>query len=234
MPPSKLLKNIEVIRQGRKSESVIQQMRDAINRGDLTPGVRLPSEPLLAESFGVSRTVIREAVRVLETGGYLEVRRGSSGGTFVSERVPDEFRPSRSSVALPPVDDRLLLEARLSLELGLMQTVACRTPRDLLDLRTALSHTANFNTTPARMTNALTDFHLTLSHLSANPLLSHFLGELVRPIRASISSRVSDLAWVAACHRQHEAIARAVEDVDTERAVLLMKSHLLFEHGVDA
>jgi len=233
MPPSKLLKNIEAIRQGRKSESVVQQMRDAINRGELEPGAKLPSEPLLAESFGVSRTVIREAARVLETGGYLEVRRGSAGGTFVSERVPDEFRPSRTSVALPAADDRQLLKARLCIELGLMQTVACRTPRDLLDLRTALSLSANANATPARAINALTDFHITLSHLAVNPLLSHFLTELVRPIRASISARVQDRAWVAECHAQHEAIARAVEAGDTERATALMRSHLAFEHGAN-
>jgi DNA-binding FadR family transcriptional regulator len=231
MLPSKLLKNIEVIRQGRKSESVVQQMRDAINRGDLGPGAKLPSEPVLAEGFGVSRTVLREAVRILETGGYLEVRRGSTGGTFVSERVPDEFRPSRTSVALPAVDDRLLLEARLSVELGLMQTVACRTPRDLLDLRTSLSHSAIPNATPARAINALTDFHITLSHLAANPLLSHFLTELIRPIRVSISARVQDRAWVGECLAQHEAIARAVEAGNTERAAALMKTHLLFEHG---
>lgn len=231
MPSGKLLKNIEVIRQGRKSESVVQQMRDAINSGDLGPGTKLPSEPLLAEGFGVSRTVIREAVRVLETGGYLEVRRGSAGGTFVSERVPDEFRPSRSTVSVPLADDRQLLEARLSIELALIRTAACRTPRDLLDLRTALSHSANPNATPARATNALTDFHLTLSYLAANPLLSHFLAELVRPIRTAISPRVRDRAWVAECHAQHEAIARAVEEGDGARAAALLQANLLFEHG---
>lgn len=234
MPAGKLLNNIEAIRQGRKSESVVQQMRDAINRGDLGPGAKLPSEPLLAESFGVSRTVIREAVRVLETSGYLDVRRGSAGGTFVSERVPDEFRPSRGSVALPMADDRQLLEARLAIELKLIETAACRSPRDLLDLRTALSHSANPNATPARATNALTDFHLTLSHLAANPLLSHFLSELVRPIRTTISSRVRDRAWVAQCHAQHEAIARAVEEGDSARAVTLLRANLLFEHGAPA
>ncbi|MDH7798916.1 MULTISPECIES: FadR/GntR family transcriptional regulator [unclassified Beijerinckia] len=234
MPSSPLLKNIEVIRQGRKSESVVQQMRDAINRGDLGPGAKLPSEPRLAESFGVSRTVIREAVRVLETRGYLEVRRGSAGGTFVSERVPDEFRPSRNSVALPVTDDGQLLEVRLSIEPGLMRTVACRSPRDLLDLRTALSHSANPNLTPARAINALTDFHITLAHLAANPLFGYFLAELVRPIRTSISPRVQDRAWVIECHAQHEAIARAVEEGDSERAVELMKAHLLFEHGADS
>ena len=83
------------------------------------------------------------------------------------------------------------------------------------------------------MTNALTDFHITLSHLAANPLLSHFLTELVRPIRASISPRVLDRVWVAECFAQHEAIARAVEAGDTEHAAALMKAHLLFEHGAD-
>jgi len=72
----------------RGSDRVAEQIQNAVSAGTLAVGDRLPNERELGRLFGVSRATIREAVRQLETEGMVEVRRGVTGGTFVSQPQP--------------------------------------------------------------------------------------------------------------------------------------------------
>ena len=65
----------EAVGSGRKPELVIRQLRRMLESRVLKPEEKLPSEPDLAGRFGVSRTALREALKVLELSGYLKVRR---------------------------------------------------------------------------------------------------------------------------------------------------------------
>src|SRR6187397_312046 len=69
------------------TEAAIQQMRDMIASGRLTPGSRLPAEAELAAQLGASRNTVREAVRALVTARVLDVRRGD--GTYVTSLRPE-------------------------------------------------------------------------------------------------------------------------------------------------
>ncbi len=69
----------------RAFHSIVQQIRDEIFRGRRKPGDRLPPEQVLAEQFHVSRTGVREALRVLESQGLVQVRHGYAGGVFVAD-----------------------------------------------------------------------------------------------------------------------------------------------------
>lgn len=75
----------------RKSiyEDIVIQIRGMIDRGELTPGDRLPPERKLAEMFGVSRNTVREAIKALAEKGVLESRQGA--GTYVRELDGDDF-----------------------------------------------------------------------------------------------------------------------------------------------
>ena len=77
-------------------------MRDRILRGELVPGQRLPPEDELTEQFGIARTTLREALRVLESQGLLTIRRGRGGG-------PEITHPS-----LEPAATALAVSLRLS------------------------------------------------------------------------------------------------------------------------
>ena len=66
------------VRSGRAFEAVVEQIRSALNVGRYRPGDELPPERELAAVFGVSRTVVREAIRVLELSGLLIVRHGGT------------------------------------------------------------------------------------------------------------------------------------------------------------
>ena len=67
------------------SDIIIAQIRDAILSGKLKPGDKLASEKELIEQFGVSKATMREALRVLEVMGLIEIRKGTAGGAFVAE-----------------------------------------------------------------------------------------------------------------------------------------------------
>lgn len=67
----------------RISQNIVQQIRQAVLKGELKPGDRLPPEKELSERFGVSKSSLREAYRALEALGLLEVRQGVSGGAFI-------------------------------------------------------------------------------------------------------------------------------------------------------
>lgn len=67
----------------RAFEEIAAQLRERLSQGRLKVGERLPPEKVLAEQLGVSRNTIREALRLLEYAGLLELRKGSGGGAFV-------------------------------------------------------------------------------------------------------------------------------------------------------
>ncbi|SAK79978.1 FadR/GntR family transcriptional regulator [Caballeronia ptereochthonis] len=98
----------------RAFEVVADQIRSQLANGALQPGDRLPSERELAESFGLSRNTVREALRSLEIAGVLEFRKGATGGAFVREGQGDAVIAGFSDMfrlgAIKPAD---LTEARL-------------------------------------------------------------------------------------------------------------------------
>ncbi|HEY7046922.1 MAG TPA: GntR family transcriptional regulator, partial [Jatrophihabitantaceae bacterium] len=64
----------------RMSEAIVDQIKTLIRTNRLRPGDRLPSERELCERMGVSRVTVREALRILEAGGLVEIRVGARGG----------------------------------------------------------------------------------------------------------------------------------------------------------
>src|SRR5690349_2735114 len=74
---------IAAIRTPASYELVVQQLRRGIHVGRFPPGEKLPTERELARYLGVSRTTVREAMRVLQGEGLIETRRGRSGGAVV-------------------------------------------------------------------------------------------------------------------------------------------------------
>src|SRR3954464_11738001 len=69
-------------------EQVVRRLGEAIGAGVLAPGERLPGQIELAETLGVARMTLRQALAVLEDAGLLEVRRGRTGGAFVAASPP--------------------------------------------------------------------------------------------------------------------------------------------------
>jgi DNA-binding FadR family transcriptional regulator len=116
------------IRGGNAFEETVERLLQSVKLGMVAPGERLPTERELAVRLGVSRVTLREAIRALQQEGYLESRRGRSGGTFVLP--PDARRPDRRDARTivadmgPELHDALLL--RQVLEPGAAELAARR------------------------------------------------------------------------------------------------------------
>lgn len=81
----------EPIAMGRVSTKIVGQVERAIDSGWLELGDRLPSERELSQQLGASRTTVRDALRILETQGLVEVRLGAHGGAFVTVPEPAQI-----------------------------------------------------------------------------------------------------------------------------------------------
>lgn len=114
----------------RVSSSIVLQIRELIRSGTLQPGDRLPPERDLAESFGVSRVSVRDALRVLEAMGLVQIRVGASGGAAItipgSDLVGETLENMFLMTSIAPED---VAELRLIIELGVI-TIACVTATD--------------------------------------------------------------------------------------------------------
>jgi GntR family transcriptional regulator, transcriptional repressor for pyruvate dehydrogenase complex len=121
------------------AQAVADHLRMRIHRGDVSPGERLPAERDLAEQLGVARISLREAIRQLREDGYVEVRRGSTGGTYVTElRRPAEAWRSRMREQVGEMDD--ILDFRIALETETATLAARRhTEAGLVPIRDAIA-----------------------------------------------------------------------------------------------
>ncbi|HHV10384.1 MAG TPA: FadR family transcriptional regulator [Clostridiales bacterium] len=101
------------------TEQIEDQILDYIAKEKIEPGKKLPNEFVLAEKFGVGRSTLREAVKLLVARGVLEVRHGS--GTYVASPIPLDDDPlhlrgidDKISLAMDLVDVRLILEPEIA------------------------------------------------------------------------------------------------------------------------
>jgi DNA-binding FadR family transcriptional regulator len=219
----------------RSFELVIREMQKAITREDLKPGQKLPAEPELAAQFGVSRSALREALKALELSGYLEVRRGYGGGTFVSAPEFEEFTviapPSVSSLE---VTRRHLLEVRLAVEPQAARLAVSAPFEEILSLHEAIRHMESFDDRPAHVLAAAANFHISLSRASGNPVFVSVL-EGLRPVMfRAMASLVKDSEWRETCRLQHETIVKEIEKGDADGAENAMRVHLSAKEGEGA
>ncbi len=115
----------------------MQQITEQIREGQLVRGQKLPTELRLSETYGVSRAVVREAVRTLDTMGLVESRRGS--GSYVrNDQIPSITRGLSFSVTLEEQSVSLLFEFRAVLEANAARFAALRaTPKQVASIQEA-------------------------------------------------------------------------------------------------
>lgn len=204
------------------------RIEDRVLAGELEVGARLPSEAVIANDFGVSRPVVREAFAQLRERGLIETVTGS--GTFVRLPAPNQLaetflRHLRMS-ALDAQAIENLCEARRAIEMMTARLAAERaSARDLDEIRIRLSEMASAVGDGQRWAAADVSFHLSVASASHNPFLVASLSPLVTVITTAIldARRLS-----AAPNRlaQHAAVLDALERRDADAAEDAMREHL--------
>lgn len=222
-------------REQRLYERVVEKVLELISSGAWKPGFRLPPERELSEAFGVSRTVVREAVKALEARGVLE----STTGSGVSVRQVDFNMVSQSLqtyMQLTNLDDFeiRLNEVRRVLEVEMVALAASRImPEQTAQLRQICKQMRQAGNTAKQMAELDFRLHVTLAEATQNELFKVLLAPLIGQLREQIILTWEDFPRpVNLVFDQHEAIVAAVENGDAEAARKAMTKHLAFSREV--
>jgi DNA-binding FadR family transcriptional regulator len=207
-------------------DRVVDNIQTLIVDGQLEPGTRLPPERDFAERMGVSRTVLREAVRILVTKGLLETRHGV--GTIVRHVTSDQFlEPLNLLLQTSDLSIEQLHQVRSILEVGVVRLAAHKaSTEDLAALRAILQQmTDSCGSTEYFV--ALGDlFHSALARATHNPLLvvlSGSIGAIMHAVRLQVHEHTE---LVHPAIPDHLRILEAIEAHDTEGAAAAMQAHL--------
>lgn len=194
-------------------DQVIDQIRDAVTRGEWPLGQRIPTEAALTTELGVGRNTVREAVRALAHTGILEVRQGD--GTYV--RATSEV--SGAIRRLCGTELREVLQVRRTLEVeGARLAATARTAEDLATLRDLLER-RDANQIEGRLDEFVridAEFHLEVVRCGHNGLLFELYRGLMEAITASVASTSDDPERVADI--KHDGLVDAIEAGDALRA----------------
>jgi DNA-binding FadR family transcriptional regulator len=223
-----------VERKPHLAEHLIRSLSEEIASGRLQHGDRLPTEQFLAENFGVSRNVVREAIASLRSQGLVQSRQGI--GAFVSTS------PRQAAEPLQPVSAQLLegdntirnmFEVRAALE-GQAAALAAAgmTPRKLKIIQDAVER-MRFEGAPTSATvNADLDFHRAVAAASGNDYLEAMIRTVLEPMRPLIAANFSRHGPMFgniphAARGEHEELVQAFIAKDSVLARRLMGEHIV-------
>ncbi|MEB2844419.1 FCD domain-containing protein [Rhizobiales bacterium RZME27] len=200
------------------AEVVFDELRSAIVSGRIEVGTRLPSEAHLAKRYGVSRPVIREALRSLQTLGMTQTRTGS--GTFITTSTPS------ADLSYSGYSARDLIEARPFIEVPAAGWAALRrSEQQASDLMT-LCERMDAEEDPHRWVTLDSEFHMLLAKASGNAVFE----KIVTDARDALMQQ-SELVNMMASRRvasngEHRRIAVAVNAGSQDDASRAMELHL--------
>jgi DNA-binding FadR family transcriptional regulator len=217
-------------RSKRAFEDVEEQIRQAILSGRLREGERLPSERALAEQFEAGRLTIREALRTLETKGFLKIKKGSVGGAYVEVGNRQNLAGIIiDNLTLGGLTGRQLTEARVALESGIVKAVIKRANRsDMSRIGEDLDESGNMSTQddPRAVISKMISFHLLLGDASHNPTFIIFIRALMEWAKRKLVSYIPSHNHIQYSYEAHMGIFNAVKKKDVALAQRLMKTHV--------
>lgn len=217
-----------------RTQAVVEQLAELILSGSIQSGSALPAERELARRFGVSRNVLREATKILQSRGLLSIKHGAR--TTVKGVMSQPVQQA-VSCALYGQDDALiqLTEVRLTLEVAIAELAAQRaTNEDIAALRDIMRDLEAAVGAATRYAELDVEFHRALAEATHNTIFTLMLDSIAGLLRQS-----RQLALVhetpATSVLQHQIIFDAVENHDATRAAKAMRRHLelqktAFEH----
>ena len=216
------LLGLRALRMPKTADVVAARVRTTVLARQLPAGTKLPGERELAEQLGVSRDSVRAALRILESEGVIEIRRGVLGGVFSAE--PSEERLSAALSALlahrqsPMVD---LKEMRLLLEPEASARAARRATAEERRYLQELARDAHTDGV-----GELAEFHTVLGRMSGNAFMALFIASM-RDVEAD-PPQVASLSPKAleSTKRAHIAIADAVAAGDATAARRATERHV--------
>jgi DNA-binding FadR family transcriptional regulator len=222
---------------GRKlAEVVAEAIENEVVAKEWPVGEILGSEPELLDRFGVSRAVLREAIRIVENHRVARMRRGPRGGLVVTK--PDVGSLARTAALLldsEHVTGENLAEARVIVELAAVEDATKRLDEDGIELLKRVIEDEGRPEEAVEVIRGAHDLHAVIASLSGNPALRLFVDVLIELTTSEHSQRTfrrtarsaADRARIAAeVHQTHAGIVDAMISGDVSLAVHRMRRHL--------
>ncbi len=219
------------IKKGKLSDIVVERLNAQIRSGELKSGERLPTERALAESMGVSRTVIREAIRNMVDNNILELRNGRS---YVRQLTFDEIVTNICGSVVPGQFSLLeIMEVRTVLEPYIVKKAAENiTEQQIEKLQESIDKMARLMQEGDKGSVEENAFHRGLAEATGNSALKsiyvlceklfnstqHYTWKGVQSVQGAPNTAVAD----------HQAILDALKEGKANRAEILMEYHLKY------
>jgi len=204
------------IKRNSLADEVAQRLQEQISLGVYKPGEKLPTEPALMQTYGVGRSSIREAVRILANSGVLRVQQGL--GTFVEANTGIE-EPFPQRIKRAAVDD--LDEVRQLLEMKIAQKAAFnRTAEDIEKMEAYLKKRkeAGIADDTAGAIEADISFHVTIAEASGNSILTDLYKTVAHHLKNHFITQFKNAESFRETQHLHKHLLNAIIARDAQKA----------------
>jgi GntR family transcriptional regulator, transcriptional repressor for pyruvate dehydrogenase complex len=217
---------LEPVRRSRLYEKIVDQIHALIADGRLKPGDQLPPERALAETFQVSRTSVREALRALELRGLIQGKQG--GGTFVRSVSADDLtRPMTTALLAGKREIADLFELREMIEPAIARKAAERAePRHLDELERILEQQRSKVERGEPYPDEDAAFHYTVAVAANNAALLRLVNVIMDLLRESRATYLQRGSRPQRSLEGHRALLDALRHHDPARAERIMREHI--------
>lgn len=220
---------MQILSAGLNKQTLSQQIADRMEQEIIahgSEGDRLPSEQQLGEAYGVSRTIIREALKLLHAHGLVDSRSGAGAHITKPEALAVSEVMSRI-IRMDSIDHRAIFEVRSILEVAAVKRAASSADiGQLRKMEEVLDHLKDRNLTADQRLDLDFSFHLLIAQASGNPLLAMLVEAMANIIKRSMTSGVFVHGGIDDAIARHQKILDALLQQDPSLAGQAMHEHL--------
>lgn len=208
-------------------EDVVNEIKKAIISGKYKTGEALPSETELARQFGVSRPVIREGIRVLQSRGFLEIKRGITGGAFVKDLYKLPFMEDFADlIRYRRIKVDHLARARLLLEPEVCRLTAQNaSDKDIREMQSLLD-SYDLIKERDKLDPLYAMFHRLVGRACRNPIYSIIM-ENIMDFTESFIKTMKPVTTIIHNESDHDEIMEAFRQRDSEKAAEVGTRHAM-------
>ncbi len=204
--------------------SILSEIESKIKEGILSENDKLPSERLLAENYDVSRTVVREALKILQEKGLVKMITGK--GNFITipkeKDLIDKFETAIDNSSISQND---IIEAREIIEIAISQRVISRVvEEDIVELKKIYEEMNNHFDNSEYFAKLDAEFHLQLASCTRNNAL-----KLITSTLNNVTNRsniLNNIKMRKTSHKEHLAIIKAIEARDSSKLEEAIIQHI--------
>jgi GntR family transcriptional repressor for pyruvate dehydrogenase complex len=213
----------------RMSEVIVRQIEQKILFGELKPNSILPSENELTKQFGVSRNTVREALRMLEAHEMIKVKRGSRGGSTITQLTADSISDFLiKALGMGGFSGDSIAQFREALEPSIAEIVASidLDPEFISEMEKNISETKIIYERDEVTGYKNMDFHVILASSTKNPMFIIILKTL-RVVFYRITPTSIRKKHQGETLKFHQKILEAIKDRNPMKAKILMEQHMV-------